>query len=121
MITKTEKGAQATKVKVLGSDLWYKGTVKSFNDRKGFGFIECDARPGEDIFLSKQEIKGHWAGEKDFCKFKIEEGEKGPVAKKVELVGKAGLKQKDQLGKGFGKGGNFMQQMMMMQMMMGKG
>ena len=70
-ITQTDKGPQATKIKFNGpaSEKQYKGTVKSFNYNKGFGFIESDGFPGQDIIFMKHSLseqaretvqKGSW-------------------------------------------------------------
>lgn len=59
------------------------GTVKFFNDEKGFGFIK-DSDTGKDVFVHvsglKDEIK-----EDDEVTFEVEEGRKGPNAVNVKL------------------------------------
>ncbi len=64
------------------------GTVKWFNDKKGYGFIEQEDG-GQDVFVHQSEIKG--AGfrtlkEGDRVSFDIEQGEKGPAAANVTVV-----------------------------------
>jgi len=115
-VEETEKGQHAknVKVQVEEGEERYKGTVKSFTYHKGFGFIECDAFPGQDIFFMKTalsaearmgEIKaGSW------CSFKVEKSEKGPHAVNVFLIGAAGKQARamaEQGGWGYkgGKGG----------------
>ncbi len=60
------------------------GTVKWFNERKGFGFIEREE--GDDIFVhfSSIEMSGFKTlSDGDRVNFDIENGERGPVAKNV--------------------------------------
>jgi len=57
------------------------GTVKWFNDRKGFGFIT--AEDGTDVFVHHTSIQGNGfktLAEGDKVSFDIEEGPKGPKA-----------------------------------------
>ncbi len=63
------------------------GTVKWFNDRKGYGFIQQE--DGPDVFVHHTGIKG--AGfkslkEGDRVTFDIEQGKKGPAAANVTAV-----------------------------------
>lgn len=63
------------------------GTVKWFNDRKGFGFIEQEDVP--DVFVHHSAINA--AGfrtltEGDRVTFDIEQGPKGPAAVNVNKV-----------------------------------
>lgn len=63
------------------------GTVKWFNDQKGFGFIE---REGDtDVFVHHSAITGSGfktLGEGDSVTFDVEQGAKGPSAKNVVRV-----------------------------------
>jgi CspA family cold shock protein len=63
------------------------GTVKWFNDQKGYGFIEQDN--GEDIFVHYSEIVGGGfksLSEGDRVTFEVGEGRKGPAAQNVSKV-----------------------------------
>lgn len=63
------------------------GTVKWFNEQKGYGFIEQDN--GEDIFVHYSEIIGSGfkkLTEGDRVVFEIGEGKKGPAAKNVDII-----------------------------------
>ena len=63
-----------------------KGTVKWFNDDKGFGFIEQE--DGEDVFAHYSEIVGDGyksLSEGQEVTFDLEQGEKGPKAINLEV------------------------------------
>ncbi len=60
------------------------GTVKWFNDSKGFGFISQEN--GDDVFVHHTTIQGEGfksLSEGDKVEFEVEEGQKGSKATKV--------------------------------------
>lgn len=63
------------------------GTVKWFNDSKGFGFISRDE--GSDVFVHYSSIQGEGfktISEGDKVSFEIEDGDKGPKAVNVVKI-----------------------------------
>lgn len=63
------------------------GTVKWFNESKGFGFIEQEE--GKDIFVHYSAIQGNafkTLNEGDKVEFEVVDGPKGPAAANVNKV-----------------------------------
>ncbi|MGM0421415.1 MAG: cold-shock protein [Bacillota bacterium] len=65
----------------------YTGTVKWFNDQKGFGFIERES--GDDVFVHFSAIQGD--GFKSLedgqdVEFEVVEGDRGPQAENVVAI-----------------------------------
>jgi len=59
-----------------------KGTVKWFNGKKGFGFIQRDDNE-KDVFCHASAVKNagmRYLSEGDKLEFEIEDGPKGPLA-----------------------------------------
>ena len=60
------------------------GTVKFFNDEKGFGFIAPEDG-GKDVFVHANGLNGTTITEGDKVSFDVEEGKKGLNAVNVTL------------------------------------
>ncbi len=61
------------------------GTVKFFNESKGYGFITSD-ETGKDIFVHVTAIDGESLNEGDKVEYVEEEGRKGIVATQVTVT-----------------------------------
>lgn len=63
------------------------GTVKWFDNAKGFGFIQREG--GADVFVHFRQIQGtgfRTLSEGQKVEFEVTQGQKGPQAEKVTLV-----------------------------------
>jgi CspA family cold shock protein len=63
------------------------GTVKWFNEKKGYGFIESE--DGTDVFVHFSGIKSDGfktLNDGDKVTFTIEQGQKGPAAVEVTVI-----------------------------------
>ena len=70
------------------SDQIESGTVKWFNDEKGYGFIARES--GDDVFVHFTAINmegRRTLQEGQSVTFEVESGQKGPQASNVSLVG----------------------------------
>jgi len=64
--------------------IFMQGTVKFFNESKGFGFITTDS--GEDVFVHISALDGLSINEGDSVTFEIVDGKRGKAASDVKLA-----------------------------------
>ena len=63
------------------------GTVKWFNDKKGYGFIERESGPDVFVHFSAITMDGFKSlREGERVEFVVEQGQKGPTAAQVRKV-----------------------------------
>ena len=63
-----------------------KGTVKFFNEMKGFGFIAGE--DGKEYFVHRSALEeGASLSENDSVEFDVEQGDRGPKAANVKISG----------------------------------
>jgi CspA family cold shock protein len=63
------------------------GTVKWFDEKKGYGFITMDE--GKDVFVHYTAIQGNGfrkLAEGERVSFEVKEGTKGPQADQVQVI-----------------------------------
>ena len=62
-----------------------KGTIKWYNARKGYGFIEGE--DGKDVFVHQSAVPtGIFLDDGDKVEYKIEDSEKGPQATSIKKL-----------------------------------
>ena len=63
-----------------------RGTVKWYNEIKGYGFIQTE--DNKDIFVHRTGLESSYSGLEagEIVEFEIKEGEKGPIATNVKRV-----------------------------------
>jgi CspA family cold shock protein len=61
------------------------GTVKFFNESKGFGFI-TPSNGGQDVFVHASGLQGAELHDKDNVSFDVENGKKGLNAVNVKVI-----------------------------------
>jgi CspA family cold shock protein len=83
--------AERTQQKGFHWETWRKvmaeGTVKWFNDAKGFGFIQQDNGPDVFVHFSQITAEGFKSlAEGDRVSFDVSQGQKGPQASNVRKI-----------------------------------
>ncbi len=62
-----------------------KGTVKFFNENKGFGFITPDGG-GKDVFVHANDTGGAQLRDGTKVEFEVVAGKKGPQASNIRVI-----------------------------------
>jgi len=74
-----------TPKKILGGSNKMNGTVKWYNARKGYGFIEGE--DSKDVFVHRSSVPmGTFLKEGDKVEFEIEDSDKGPKAVNIKKL-----------------------------------
>lgn len=61
------------------------GTIKWFDQEKGYGFIQ-QAGGGNDLFVHHSQTDGYALNDGDSVEYEIGQGPKGPCATKVKKI-----------------------------------
>ncbi len=65
-----------------------KGTIKWYNDQRGYGFIEV--KDEKDVFVHRNQLpEGIYLAEGDSVEFETEDSERGPQAINVKKLANA--------------------------------
>lgn len=81
----------------------FEGTVKWFNEEKGFGFIRQEGT--NDVFLHISQVEGpEMPDEGDTVSYYPKEGKKGMVAESVTITKKAEKQERGNSGRGNRRG-----------------
>jgi CspA family cold shock protein len=76
-------GVEITRLTSISETIMATGTVKWFNDAKGFGFITADDG-GEDLFAHFSEVKSLQENQK--VSFEVKQGPKGKQAANIKPI-----------------------------------
>ena len=68
---------------IIRAGIMAEGTVKWFNQSKGYGFIQQEE--GEDLSVHKSQVEGH-IRDGDSVEYEVGEGPKGPNAVNVRKI-----------------------------------
>ncbi|WP_322969209.1 cold-shock protein [Faecalibacter sp. LW9] len=71
-------------VEIQKITIMQEGTVKFFNETKGFGFITVEST-GKEVFVHTSNLIDS-IRENDRVSFNVEEGQKGPIATRVKRI-----------------------------------